>query len=44
MTDEHSPGEYRTTTVRNLDGWYEAFHVQPGEKLYLAPDDRVRIW
>jgi len=44
MTDEHSPGEYRTSTVRNLDGWYEAFQVQPGEKLYLAPDDRVRIW
>src|SRR5579864_1969297 len=44
MTDEHSPGEYRTSTVRNLDGWYEAFHVEPGEKLYLAPDDRVRIW
>ena len=44
MTDEHSPGEYRTTTVRNLDGWYEAFRAQPGEKLYLAPDDRVRIW
>jgi len=44
MTDEHSPGEYRTSTVRNLDGWYEAFHVQPGEKLYLAPGDRVRIW
>jgi putative endopeptidase len=44
MTDEHSPGEYRTLTVRNLDGWYESFQVQPGEKLYLAPDDRVRIW
>jgi endothelin-converting enzyme/putative endopeptidase len=44
MTDEHSPGEYRTLMVRNLDGWYETFHVQPGEKLYLAPDDRVRIW
>jgi endothelin-converting enzyme/putative endopeptidase len=44
MTDEHSPGEYRSLMVRNLDGWYEAFHVQPEEKLYLAPDDRVRIW
>ncbi len=44
MTDEHSPGEYRSLTVRNLDGWYEAFKVQPGEKLCLAPDERVRIW
>ncbi|HUA15002.1 MAG TPA: M13 family metallopeptidase [Verrucomicrobiae bacterium] len=44
MTNEHSPGEYRADTVRNIDAWYEAFHVQPGEKLYLAPADRVRIW
>lgn len=44
MTDEHSPGQYRSATVRNLDAWYEAFHVQPGQKLYLAPDERVRIW
>jgi len=44
MTDEHSPGEYRAATVRNLDVWYAAFDVRPGEKLYLAPSDRVRIW
>ena len=44
MTDEHSPGQYRTLTVRNDDAWYKAFNVQPGEKLYLAPDERVRIW
>ncbi len=44
MTDEHSPGQYRTLTVRNVDAWYAAFAVQPGEKLYLAPSDRVRIW
>lgn len=44
LTDEHSPGEYRTDTVRNIDGWYSAFQVQPGEKLYLASDERVRIW
>jgi putative endopeptidase len=44
MTDEHSPGEYRTLTVRNLDLWYKAFNVQPSEKLYLPADDRVRIW
>jgi endothelin-converting enzyme/putative endopeptidase len=44
LTNEHSPSEYRTDTARNLDSWYEAFQVQPGEKLYLAPADRVRIW
>ena len=44
MTDEHSPSEYRTATVRNLDPWYPSFQVQPGEKLYLFPDERVRIW
>jgi endothelin-converting enzyme/putative endopeptidase len=43
-TDEHSPAEFRTATVRNLDVWYRAFNVQPGETLYLAPPDRVRIW
>lgn len=30
--------------VRNIDAWYTAFSVQQGEKLYLAPDNRVRIW
>ncbi len=44
MTDEHSPGEYRAATVRNIDAWYPAFNVKPGEKLYLAPADRVKIW
>jgi predicted metalloendopeptidase len=44
MSDEHSPAEYRTDTVRNLDSWYPAFQIQQGEKLYLAPGDRVRIW
>ncbi|HZQ95748.1 MAG TPA: M13 family metallopeptidase [Candidatus Sulfotelmatobacter sp.] len=44
MTDSHSPGEYRSATVRNIDAWYAAFDVKPGEKLYLAPDQRVRIW
>ena len=43
-TDPHSPGEYRTATVRNEDAWYPAFNVKPGDKLYLAPEDRVRIW
>ena len=44
MTDGHSPDEYRASTVRNIDAWYAAFNIQPGEKLYLAPPDRVRIW
>jgi len=44
LTDEHSPDEFRVATVRNLDAWYAAFNVQPGDKLYLAPSDRVRIW
>lgn len=44
MTDEHSPSEYRTDMVRNVDAWYSAFDVKPGEKLYLPSDERVRIW
>ncbi|MGE5327611.1 MAG: M13 family metallopeptidase [Deltaproteobacteria bacterium] len=44
LTDGHSPGEYRTDTVRNLDPWYKAFSVEPAEKMYLAPKDRVQIW
>ena len=44
MTDTHSPGPYRALTVRNIDAWYGAFDVQAGDKLYLAPGERVRIW
>jgi putative endopeptidase len=44
MTDPHSPGEYRADNVRNIDAWYSAFDVKPGEKLYLTPNERVRIW
>jgi len=43
-TDGHAPGNYRALTVRNLDAWYKAFNVQPTDKLYLAPDQRVRVW
>ena len=43
-TDGHAPGTYRALTVRNLDGWYNAFQVAPANKLYLAPDARVRVW
>ncbi len=44
MTDGHAPAMYRGVTVRNLDAWYPAFGVKPGEKLYLAPADRVQVW
>jgi len=44
VTDPHSPSEFRTAVVRNLDGWYEAFKPAEKETLYLAPDKRVRIW
>ena len=43
-TDGHAPGQYRCLTVRNLDPWYAAFSVQPSQKLYLAPKDRVPVW
>ena len=44
-TDPHSPAEFRVIgPVRNSDAWYKAFDVQPGDRYYLAPEDRVRIW
>jgi len=44
MTDPHSPAQFRADTARNIDAWYSAFDLQPGEKLYLAPPNRVQIW
>ncbi len=44
LTDPHSPCAVRTDVVRNMDPWYQAFDVQSGQTLYLAPDGRVRIW
>jgi predicted metalloendopeptidase len=44
LQDGHAPDEYRADTVRNLDAWYGAFDVRPGEALYLDPKDRVRVW
>jgi putative endopeptidase len=44
VSDGHSPGNFRAQTVRNLDAWYDAFSPKPGDKLYLAPKDRVKIW
>ena len=43
-TDTHSPGEYRSDTVRNVEVWYKAYDVMPSDKLYLKPEDRVGIW
>jgi predicted metalloendopeptidase len=45
MTDSHSPGEYRTNgIVQHLDAFHEAFGTQPGDELWRAPEDRIRIW
>jgi putative endopeptidase len=45
LTDPHSPAEYRVNgVVRNVDAWYKAFDVKPGDKLYLPPQERVSIW
>ncbi len=45
VSDPHSPRQYRVDgVVRNLDAWYGAFAVRAGDKLYVAPEDRVRIW
>ncbi|RQO70645.1 peptidase M13 [Pedobacter sp. KBW06] len=44
-TDPHSPGPYRTIGAPvNMDAWYKAFDVQPGDKLYKKPEDRIRMW
>jgi predicted metalloendopeptidase len=44
LTNEHAPDQFRAQTVRNIDAWYPAFNVKPGQKLYLAPNQRVKIW
>jgi predicted metalloendopeptidase len=44
VANEHAPSAYRSQTVRNLDAWYTAFGVKPGQKLFLAPEARVRVW
>lgn len=43
-SNDHAPEMYRVNTVRNLDAWYVAFDVRPGQRLYLAPAERVRVW
>ncbi|MBL6940312.1 MAG: M13 family peptidase, partial [Alphaproteobacteria bacterium] len=44
LTDGHAPSMYRAQAVRNIDAWYDAFRITPDERLYLAPDQRVRVW
>ena len=44
LATDHAPERYRMDTVRNLDAWYEAFDVVPGQRLYVDPHARVRIW
>lgn len=44
LANDHAPERYRMNTVRNVDAWYEAFDVVPGQRLYLEPAARVRVW
>jgi putative endopeptidase len=45
LSDEHSPAEFRVIgPTRNQDEWYAAFGVQPGDKYYLKPEERVHLW
>jgi endothelin-converting enzyme/putative endopeptidase len=45
LTDPHSPPQFRVNgIVRNVDAWYKAFDVKPGDKLYLPPEERVHVW
>ena len=44
-TDPHSPGMYRAyVPLQNIDAFYEAFDIKEGDSMYVAPDDRVKIW
>ncbi|MEH3106558.1 MAG: M13 family metallopeptidase [Sphingomonas fennica] len=43
-SDPHSPGALRPRVVRNLDAWYGAFGAKPGDRLWLAPADRIKVW
>jgi putative endopeptidase len=45
LSDEHSPAEFRVIgPTRNQDEWYDTFGVQPGDKYYLKPEERVHLW
>ncbi|KAB8155839.1 M13 family peptidase [Kordia sp. TARA_039_SRF] len=44
-TDTHSPGQYRAfVPLQNIDAFYTAFNIKEGDKMYIAPEERVRIW
>jgi len=45
LTDPHSPEQYRTNApITNIDAWYKAFNIQPGDKMYKKPEDRTKVW
>ena len=44
VTGPHSPGHFRPYVVRNLDAWYQAFGIAPGQAMFLMPEQRVRVW
>ena len=45
MTDPHSPEQYRCNApISNMDAWYNAFNIQPGDKNYKKPEDRIKVW
>ena len=45
LNDPHAPGQCRGNgPVVNIDAWYKAFDVKPGDKMYKKPEDRTRIW
>jgi len=45
LTDPHSPEQFRTNApITNMDAWYKAFDIQPGDKMYKAPEDRTKVW
>lgn len=45
LTDSHAPGFYRANgPITNMDAWYEAFDIKPGDKMYKPESERIRIW
>lgn len=45
LTDSHAPGMYRANgPISNMDSWYEAFNIRPGDKMYKPENERIKIW
>ncbi len=45
LTDPHSPEQYRANApLTNIDAWYTAFNIKPGDKMYKKPEDRIKVW